>query len=524
MTYGKAPLALLAAAILIGSGITQAENGTPVMGGATRTSTDEHGRAPQTPATEGAKPAEKHAPPQPETAPAPEAAEKPAATEGTTPAEAPPVPETAEKPAPPSEATEQPAEPKAAEKPAPPPSEATEQPTEPKAAEKPAPPPSEATEQPAEPKAAEKPAPPPSEATEQPTEPKAAEAPKLEEPAAVAPSPEPETTEKPTPKPESPKTPGTTEKPTPALTGLPAEGKPAGTPPKTGPEKTLIPIDVPAEYRTAPATGKAPQTGLKGLPPVARTDESPRTAVRRTRTDQADARGEFSNLSRDQLEDRIRSDQYRFEVLLQQLEDMRRTQKTDTVSPIHLKSARLAQIVEGIEESRKRAQEPHPAVRDAFPGDDPQTRLERADFLFRLGYYALALRDYHDADRGAEKTLDDADRAWIRFQKGVCEEMLQQPERASSRLEEVNQYFAQRGYRTPEQIENKLRHFDEDSEAVLTWSTGFWRRRADMELQNLTANTGLVETRQGIEENMAELRKKAGALLLAPEEPATGGK
>jgi hypothetical protein len=357
---------------------------------------------------------------------------------------------------------------------------------------------------------------------EQPKEPKAPEAPKLEEPAAVVPTPEPEMTEKPTPpkKPESPPTPSASEKPTPGLTGLPAQEKPAGTPLKTGPEKTLIPIDVPAEYRTAPATGKAPQAGLKGLPPVARTDESPRTAVRRTRTDQADARDEFSNLSPEQKDDRIRADQYRIEMLLQQLEEMRRTQKTDTVSPIHLKSAALTTIEEGIADSRKRAQEPHPALRDAFPGDDPQTRLERADFLFRLGYYHLALRDYHDADRGADKTLDDADRAWIRFQKGVCEEMLQQPERASSRLEEVNQYFAQRGFRTTEQIENKLRHFDEDPEAVLTWSTGFWRRRADMELQNLTANTGLVDTRQGIQQNMAELRKKAEALLSPPLESA----
>jgi hypothetical protein len=98
--------------------------------------------------------------------------------------------------------------------------------------------------------------------------------------------------------------------------------------------------------------------------------------------------------------------------------------------------------------------------------------------------------------------------------------MLQQPERASSRLEEVNQYFAQRGFRTTEQIENKLRHFDEDPEAVLTWSTGFWRRRADMELQNLTANTGLVDTRQVIQQNMAELRKKAEALLSPPLESA----
>jgi hypothetical protein len=381
------------------------------------------------------------------------------------------------------------------------------------------------------PEATEKPAPIPAVTPEKPTEQKATEAPKLEEPEAALPSPEPETTEKPAqPKePESPQMPTTSENRTPEISKKPAEEKPAGAPPNTGPEKTLIPIDVPAEYRTAPGTEKAPKAAVKEQPPVFRTDESPRTAVRRTRTDQADSRDEFSRMTPEQLEDRIRDNQYYSEMHLQEL-NLQRTQKTGTVSPIHLKSATLAQIEERIKDSRKRAQEPHPAIRDAFPGDDPQTRLERADFLFRLGYYDLALKDYHlaqqdyhDADRGAEKALDDSDRAWIRFQKGLCEELLQNPDRARSRLEEVNQYFTQRGYRTTEQIENKLRHFDEAPDAVLTWSTGFWRRRADMELQNLAANTGLVDTNKSIQDNMAELRKKAESLLLVPEEPATGG-
>ena len=292
-----------------------------------------------------------------------------------------------------------------------------------------------------------------------------------------------------------------------------AEARAPEAVPKVGPERTLIPIDIPKEFQPAPAA-EAART-------VSRADESPRSAARRTRTSGYESRDEYSQLSPDESRKRFEDAHYAQDLLLQQLADLKREQGGGLVGQLRPGSAKLAQIEAGIKAARDAAKNVQASVQDALPGDEPEIVLERANLFFRLGAYKRALNDYLRASNQGG-SLDDSDHAWVRFQIAQCEKLLGRAERAHDKLDELNRYFTgRRGYRAAGQTENKIRYFDEDPDALLTWSTGFWRRRAVDEMQSTTTSKDLQDSYQAIQENRKVLQARAEALLT--QAPAGNG-
>jgi len=348
---------------------------------------------------------------------------------------------------------------------------------------------------------------------------------------AAAPTPEPETVEAParTEEPSDRKDPEvlqpsaaskeTGSTPPEAASEKSAESRDPEAVPKVGPERTLIPIDIPKEFQPAPAAEAARATG--GRSTVSRADESPRSAARRTRTSGYESRDEYSQLSPDESRKRFEDAHDAQDRLLQQLADLKRGQGGGLVGQLRPGSAKLARIEDRIKAARDAAKNVQATVQDALPGDEPEIVLERANLFFRLGAYKRALNDYLRASNQGG-SLDDSDHAWVRFQIAQCEKLLGRAERAHDKLDELNRYFTgRRGYRAAGQTENKIRYFDEDPDALLTWSTGFWRRRAVDEMQSTTTSKDLQDSYQAIQENRKVLQARAEALLT--QAPAGNG-
>ena len=288
--------------------------------------------------------------------------------------------------------------------------------------------------------------------------------------------------------------------------------------PEAAPEKTPTAPKTPE----APGVGSAPEEkrpaahSSSGLT-TGNTGGSGKGSVGRSRPDVDQAKDASSQRSPEALEAEIREYQRRYLAAIQAIQEGRQRQ-TAAARQEMPKSVTLQQIEESIKRAEENVKHVHPAVYQAFKGNEPEIALDRADLLFLMGRYQKALQQYHVVrdDRRFDDTLDDSDRAWTLFQIGQCEMLLNRPDKASDGWRKTGDYFDQRGYQSVGEIENTIRSFSGGADAAQNWSTGFWRRRAGNELQNAESRLAFSKLREQVKERMKILREKARSYVPAP--------
>ena len=314
----------------------------------------------------------------------------------------------------------------------------------------------------------------------------------------------------------------------------PAPEQPEGTR-KASSNTTEFQIPVPDKLQAAPesnsAASKTPEAPGVGSAPEKKSSaahSSPGTtmgnaggsgqgSVGRSRPDMEQAKDTNSQRSPAALEAEIREYQRRYLAAIHAIQESRQRQTTAARQDLP-KSATLKQIEENIKRAEENMKQVHPAVYQAFKGNEPEIALDRADLLFLMGRYQKALQQYHVVrdDRRFDDTLDDSDRAWTLFQIGQCEMLLHRPGKASDGWKKTGKYFSERGYQSVGEIENAIRSFSGGADAAQNWSTGFWRRQAGNELQNAESRLAFFKLREQVKERMKVLRERARSYVPEP--------
>jgi hypothetical protein len=299
----------------------------------------------------------------------------------------------------------------------------------------------------------------------------------------------------PTPSPETPKPALSPAAPSPALT------EKSG---RTGPEKTTFQIEVPTLAPAPPESAAKPPASETRKPPPPAPQEGPATSA------SAPTPEDPLKKSHEQFE----SDHRHIQRILQQLVDLRE-QREREMAQRALAEQPLASIEVRIQKAKEPPDPIRGAVYGAFPGDDAQSVMERANLLFSLGRYPIALQQYHVLKDYPEfqQSLRDTDRAWVLFQIGLCERLNNRPENAQIRWKEVNDYFTRPGDIPPEHLENKFPDFHEDPRGTYHWSTNFWRRQAREEIKNSDDLAKLVAKWKEVTHAANEMRARTRSFI-----------